>query len=461
MGTQANNISEVTDNNVGSLLRCPRCESEALFEDQERSLIICPDCQQAYPLLTFGHCKIPFIFSNVSIAIHDWCARINGFNKKINQEINLLTEAYKDKSTSRLTKERIKNTLNAKKSYQSQILEHLNCFDGLEIVPSVFESTKIAKNQGVDSYINNVFRDWCWENGENEEMLSALESVIQKDFNAGVCATLGAGASRLSYDFHNAYSADHSVLIDINPILLGSAKRILNNEKIKLTEFPIAPFRSEDFSVEQTCRNNNQYDNSEFTFLLADGLNAPIKYKIFDTVLTPWFIDIVPIDFKQLIPHINRLLKVGGTWLNTGSLAFFHKNQSWNYSQEEISDLLKKFGFCDIEVNRKKINYLASPHSSHGRVENVFSFSAKKKFDCVSMKPFKYLPDWIENINLAVPQQETMLTVSSNYLLQAQVISAIDGQRSIAEIGDLLAKQYGMPHDQASAAVRQILLDNL
>jgi len=77
------------------------------------------------------------------------------------------------------------------------------------------------------------------------------------------------------------------------------------------------------------------------------------------------------------------------------------------------------------------------------------------------MKPIKYWPDWIENTNLAIPQQETMLSASSKYLLQVQVMSAIDGQRSIAEIGSLLAKQYTMPKDQAVAAVRQVLLDNL
>jgi|TARA_B110000238_G_C16057470_1_gene408915 hypothetical protein len=50
---------------------------------------------------------------------------------------------------------------------------------------------------------------------------------------------------------------------------------------------------------------------------------------------------------------------------------------------------------------------------------------------------------------------------SSKHLLQAQVLSAIDGERSIINIAELLAKQYDMSQDSAIAAVRQILIDNI
>jgi len=458
---QARQISEAKDFSVFSVLQCPKCESHTLHQDSDKSSISCRSCQQSYPLLSFGDTSLPFLFSDVSTAVYDWCARIRGFNKKITEEINSLAEYLKDKTLSKLTRERMKQQLNAKKQYQAQILNHLQCFDQFQTSDSVVENAEIAKNQGVDSYINNIFRDWCWENDENKELIDALDSVIEKNFNPGLTVTLGAGVSRLSYDFHKKYKAEHSVLIDINPVLLGYAKRILNNEKIKLNEFPIAPESSADFCVEQVCSSNEVCANDDFTLLLADALNAPLKQKVFDTVLTPWFIDIVPIDFKDLISHVSRLLKPGGVWVNTGSLAFFHKNEKWNYSQEEIVDLLKKFGFSNIKVNRKKINYLHSPHSAHGRVENVFNFYAQKKFDSIPAKRVNYLPEWVENTSLAIPQQANITAISSKYLLQAQVLAAVDGQRSILEIGHLLAKQYSMSQQQAIAAVRQIFIDNL
>ncbi len=459
LSTQTNIITELTESTSLDVLRCPHCQSDDVLQDP--SFVICQSCEKNFPKLSFGKVKIPFLFSDVSVAMHDWCARKNGFNAKISEEIKLLSENIADKTASKITRERIKKILNAKKHYQTQVLEHLNCFQEHPLNNAAINTTEVAKNQGINSYINNIFRDWCWNNGENEQLLSAIYDVLENNYQAGLCVTLGAGAGKFSYDFHQAYSAEHSVLIDINPMLLGIANRVLSGEKIILNEFPIAPLSSDNFCVRQELNNaDNSYDN-EFTFLLADGLNAPVKSNYFDSVLTPWFIDIIPVDFKEFIPHVNRLLKVGGSWINTGSLAFFHKQEQWNYSAEEIRDLLGKFGFGDIRISRKKINYLHSPHSAHGRVENVFSFSAKKKFDCIKPKQMTYLPDWITNTNLTIPQQAHIIVSSSKYLLQAQVLSAIDGQRSITEIGSLLAKQYDMSLEHAVAAVRQILIDNL
>jgi ubiquinone/menaquinone biosynthesis C-methylase UbiE len=216
-----------------------------------------------------------------------------------------------------------------------------------------------------------------------------------------------------------------------------------------------------DYAVEQQCKVESTNKQHEFSFLLADALDVPLNGKIFDTVLTPWLIDIIPVDLKDFIPQVNRLLKAGGLWVNTGSLAFFHSNQQWNYSQEEMVDLLKKYGFCDIKVSRRKINYLNSPHSAHGRIENILSFSAKKKFGSLPVKKFNYLPEWINDFNLSIPNQAELMAASSKHLLQAQVLSAIDGERSIIKIAELVARQYEMSHDSAIAAVRQILIDNL
>ena len=412
-------------------------------------------------MLLFSDIRIPLLFSDPHTAIFDWSARVNGFTRKVTQEIEDIANQLKSKTISKLTRDRLKYLLKAKKQYQTQLLDHLQCLQNFQFDDTLLSSTSLAKNQGVDSYINNIFRDWCWENGENQELLHAIENVLDDSFDAGLCVTLGAGAGRLSYDFHRVYKAKHSVLVDINPVLLGSAAKIFNKQSVVLNEFPVAPLKSADYSVEQICRHDELINQDEFTFLLADGLNAPIQSKSVDTVITPWFIDIIPIDLKDFIPHVNRLLNIGGTWINTGSLAFFHSNEQWNYSEDEVIDLLKKFGFDNINVSRMKINYLNSPHSAHGRVENVFSFSARKKFESVSARTSHYLPQWVENTTQAIPQLPNLVAISSKYLLQAQVLSAIDGNRSIADIGKLLAKQYAMPEQEAIAAVRKILIDNL
>jgi hypothetical protein len=450
--TDANNFS------LSSCLQCAKCGCEQLVDNE--TSIDCGQCHQSYPQLEFGNIAIPFVFADVNAAIHAWCARINGFKQSIEDDIENISEQSKNKKNSKLTRERLKSLLKLKKQYSKQITDHVKCLKLCAPEQYIYSSNEIAKNQGIDSYINNIFRDWCWDNGENQELLESVNDVIHDDYHAGVVLTLGSGASRFSYDFHSKYNANHSVLLDINPLLLGYAAKIINGQTVELNEFPVAPLSIKDYALEQQCKAENAKQH-KFSFLLADALDAPLTKKVFDTVLTPWVIDIIPMDLKEFIPQVNRLLKMGGLWVNTGSLAFFHSNQQWNYSQEEVIDLLKKYGFDDIQVSRKKINYLNSPHSAHERIENVFCFSAKKKFDSLPSKKFNHLPNWVNDFHVSIPDQAELIAASSKHLLQAQVLSAIDGERSIINIAELLAKQYDMSQDSAIAAVRQILIDNI
>ena len=404
------------------------------------------------------------LFEHIDSVVQGWAARLNGFNQKITQEQEALRSSLTDKRISKITRQRLKTTLKAKQVYQDQINGQLQFFNGYDFDPGLNANYALARNQGVDSYINNIFRDWSWENGENQELIQALQAVCpSNEYSAGKVLTLGAGAARCSYDFHQLYRAEYSLLLDINPFLLTVANKIIAGNTIPLYEFPIAPISTDSHTVLHHCERNDTNNNvafDNFDYMLADVTNIPLKPNTFDTILTPWLIDIIPMDLREFIPHVNRVLKTGGVWLNTGSLAFFHKNEAWHYNQEEVIDLLKKYGFEVTNTKRTKINYMQSPHSAHGRVENVFSFCAKKKFDSIPAKPHKYLPEWITNGTLPIPQLEELIAVSSKFLLQAQILSAIDGSRSINDIGTLLAKQYGMSEQNACAAVRKILSDN-
>ena len=443
--------------------QCLHCGAPISVDAIRNNVITCSQCNTNYPMLLIGNVHIPFIFEDVDSVLYGWCARLNGFKEKIDAELSDLAIQVKNKRNSKLTEKRLKKLSSSKKQYREQLTSLLASIEMMAPKDEFSQNISIAKNQGIDSYINNVFRDWSWDNGETVELINIVRDLLSEDYVAGKTLTLGAGASRLSYDFHYTYHAEHSLLVDINPVLLGIAANIIAGEPLNIFEFPVAPLSLEDFAVNQKC--NLPYDDNHeacnFEFLLADALNLPLCHNYFDSVLTPWVIDIVPIDFRELIPHINRLLKVGGKWINTGSLAYFHNNETWNYSQEEIIDLLKKYGFDNIEISREDINYLRSPHSAHGRVESVFSFSASKKFECKAPEKFNYVPEWMCDYKLNIPVQDELVAKSSKYLFQAQILSAIDGKRSINEIGRLVATQYGISEESARAAVRQVLLDNL
>ena len=100
-----------------------------------------------------------------------------------------------------------------------------------------------------------------------------------------------------------------------------------------------------------------------------------------------------------------------------------------------------------------------SPLSAHGRSENVFSFNARKIKDVVVPKKYEYLPDWVRDPTKSISKQYEQEIASSKHLLEAQVLGAIDGQRSVEQIGDLVSKQYNLDPAEATHAVKRILVD--
>ncbi|MCB0357291.1 MAG: hypothetical protein KDD40_09805, partial [Bdellovibrionales bacterium] len=70
----------------------------------------------------------------------------------------------------------------------------------------------------------------------------------------------------------------------------------------------------------------------------------PFKPKSLNTIITPWFIDIVAQDFSSLAKKINHCLDQNGLWINIGPLGYDNfKAQS--YSKEELEEHLKLAGF--------------------------------------------------------------------------------------------------------------------
>ena len=69
------------------------------------------------------------------------------------------------------------------------------------------------------------------------------------------------------------------------------------------------------------------------------------------------------------------------------------------------------------------------------------------------------LPDWILDSSQPIPASAESAVNSSNHMLIAQVLSAIDGKRTIDQIGRMVAKQYGLGIPETIHAVRRILID--
>ena len=85
---------------------------------------------------------------------------------------------------------------------------------------------------------------------------------------------------------------------------------------------------------------------------------------LLDVVVTPWFVDIVHQDLKVTANHINQLLKPGGLWINYGSLAFFHADETKCYAREEVPEVIKLEGFGDVTTRADQHSYLDSRGAS-------------------------------------------------------------------------------------------------
>ncbi len=449
-----------------SLLSCPACERGDSTLAPASDGLSCVRCRTKFPRCQLGRVTLPWLFQNPDCTLTEWRARFNGFLQTNLSEQFRLSRRLDDESLTPSTRERLSRSLRAKEGQRVQVLEVL---EPLGLTEAHFSEalrslhSKLPKTQGLVGYYNNILRDWAWNNGENEEQLQAMDAVLEADPRAGLgrMLTLGAGACRLSYDLHRARAPDRSVVVDFNPLLLMSGCRVIGGETLRLYEFPIAPLDDRSYGVLQECRAPEPFDQREhrFEFVFADAMNPPFKASSFDTVLTPWLIDVMPQDLRLFMPRVNRLLSRGGVWLNTGSLAFSHRDEAWNYSERELLELLAANGFEILAHGRRKIRYMHSPLSAHGRVESVFSFAARKVKQAAPVPHYDYLPKWILETNKPIPGQFEFALSSSSHLLHAQVLAAIDGKRNIEDIGALVAKEYGLPQHEATSAVHRILIE--
>ena len=455
--------------NWTDILACPGCNLPGPLT-QDEAFLSCSHCGSQYPIFAVGHAEIPWLFPEPRDAVLEWQARFNGFLELNHAEQVRLRHALGDPGLSRLGRRRIEHQLQARERHRDQVSALVAPF---KIAPRYkdFEGSsasrignKIPKNQGLLSYQANIFRDWSWNNGENEAQLRALESVLKpfQQARLGKVLTLGAGACRLAYDLHRNHHVDLSVVTDINPMMLSLASQVIHGSSVQLVEFPIAALNADMYAVKRDCcapQSIEDFAEGDFEFLFADAMNPPFETASFDTVLTPWLIDVIPQSLRELIPRINHLLPAGGVWLNTGSLAFSHYAEQWNYSEDELLALVQDCGFEIVAADRTVIPYLDSPASSYGRRENVFTFSARKVCNTPVPPRFEYMPDWIRDPTQAVPLLPQHAVTSAHRLFQAQALGAIDGRRSLNDITELIASHYGLQPEEVTVALRHVMVE--
>ncbi len=436
------------------ILACPRCDKTPLQAKDDA--FHCSACKVDFQSVD----GIPWLFAEPEASLGEWRNRLQMSLQRLSHEVLQLEAELKDKDLRRLTRRRVERYKKALEQHRRKLQRLLQALD-VQAMTGNYESylalrTRLPVDQGLNTYYANIHRDWSWGHEENEASIRQIQAVTQDDADLGNMLVLGAGAGRLAYDMHMQFNAPMTVALDFNPMLLLIAKKVCAGEQVKMHEFPIAPKSLDDDAILRTL-SAPEIVRDGFEFVLADALRPPFAAGSFDTIVTPWLIDIISEDLPVLAARINGLLKDNGRWINFGSLAFATPEQTRRYGPEEIKAIVDECGFSNPYVSEATIPYMCSPASRHGRQEKVFTFSARKERNVDRPARHRTLPDWIVTGAEPVPLTQSFRTQAMSTQIYSFMMSLIDGKRTIDEMADILHKQGLMTKKEAVPAIRSFL----
>ncbi len=332
---------------LSALLACPRCDKAPL--DQKDKQLHCKACNVDFPALD----GIPWMFAEPQATLGEWRGRLQFALQQLGNEIAGLEKELKNKDLHSLTRRRLERYKKAVEYHHRALGKLLRPLDMQSLhgnyATYLALRTRLPVDQGLNTYYANIHRDWAWGGEENSASVKQIRSVLHDHAELGNVLVLGAGAGRLAYDIHMNLDCSSTVAMDFNPLLMLVAQTVTRGDKLKLYEFPIAPLAFEDDAVLRTLEAPDVVDD-RFHLVLGDALRAPFPDRSFDTVVTPWLIDIISEDLSGLAARINNLLADNGRWVNFGSLAFSSPERARRYSPEETKAIVAENGFSDPYV---------------------------------------------------------------------------------------------------------------
>ena len=400
------------------------------------------------------------MFAEPQATLGEWRGRLQFSLQRLSQESAQLDSELENTELRPLTKRRLERFKKAINTYRRSLQKILQPVD-VQSLHGTFETylalrTRLPADQALNTYYANAHRDWAWGDDENKASLKQVRAVLHENAELGNVLVLGAGAGRLAYDLHMQCSCKSTIAMDFNPLLLLIAQTVTRGNALKMYEFPIAPKSLEDDAVLRTL-SAPEIVREGFYFVLGDALRPPFAPQTFDTVVTPWLIDIVTEDLPILAARINYILKPSGRWINFGSLAFSHPDRARRYSPEETKAIVAENGFSDPYVSDATIPYMCSPASRHGRQESVFTFSAYKEREVDTPARHCALPDWIVTGKEPVPLTGSFRSQAMTTQVYSFIMSLIDGKRTIQDMAVVLEKQKLMSRAEAEPAIRSFL----
>jgi hypothetical protein len=439
---------------LSSVLACPRCGRGPVTP--ERAGWMCGACGSGYPSIG----DIPWLFPDPRQALAEWRGRTSLLVQHLASEAAGM-RAGAGSTDVAATRRRLERTAAAHDDQIARLRSLLAPLglDQASIAEATHQGlgTRLPVEQGLTNYYVNMHRDWAWGAAENSAALAELAAVLGGTL-AGLGRTLvqGAGAGRLAYDLHVGGDAPLTVATDFNPLLLFVARELFAGRAVELYEFPIAPRGIEEHAVLRRLESPGTA-RAGLELVAADALQPPFADGSFDTVVTPWFIDIIGEPFARVAARINLLLKPGGRWINSGSLAFSRAAHAERVGLEEILELLPRAGFAAPLVRETEVPYMRSPASRHSRLETTVSWSTRKNASPAETPRARVVPDWLIHADKAVPRTPAFEMQAISSRVHAFLLALINGERSMRDMARVLVEQRLMSSQEAEAQVRIFL----
>ena len=433
------------------LLCCPRCRGPL----SEGPPIACAACAVEFPAID----GIPWLFAEPALALGEWRARAHGFLAGLEAQAARYRAALTESVTRPATRNRLKLLSAACTDHARRLRAVL---DPLGVgtaaaAPELYSALgmTLPAGQGLTGYYANLHRDWNWGDAENEAAFRLLDTALGAE-PPGRTLVLGVGGGRLAYDLLSRWRPERLVAADLNPLFLCAVQRLFRGERLELYEFPLAPRSVESHAILRTLQAPAAAP-AGWQLVFADVSQGPFAPGAYDTVVTPWLIDVLEEDTARFACRVNGWLRPGGRWLNSGSLAFGGDDPAGRYALEEVVEVVRAAGFAGVEPHEEAMPYLCSPASRHARVETVVTFAARKIAAAEAPPPLHRRPEWLERGDLPVPLLPEIGRRQLEWRVLSYVASLVDGRRSVRDLAQVLVEQRLMTPAEAEPTVRSFL----
>jgi SAM-dependent methyltransferase/uncharacterized protein YbaR (Trm112 family) len=438
-------------------LACPRCGRHPLESTDAR--ISCRSCQISFREFD----SIPWLFAEPEATWQEWRQRYEFMLATLKRDCAHSETALEssERTLPEATRRRLETRVTAETAHIESLRSLLADFetdapDDGRISTWLALRTRLPPDQGLLTYYGNVHRDWVWGDEENEASVSLITRVIGSHTPRRILV-LGSGAGRLTYDLHQKFRPERTIGLDFNPLLVSVAARLTRGETLRLREFPIAPRNPEDYGAERELSAPSTAADG-LAWILGDTHRVPFAAQSFDTVVTPWLIDIIPERLESFAARVNHLLTDDGAWINFGSLSFPDAHPALQYSLEECAQIVQQHGFAAPVTESQPMKYMCSPSSRHGRLEEVLAWSARKTRHEKKLQAYQALPEWIVRGTAPIPLTRGVQTQAASSQVHGFLLSLIDGRRSLRDIAKIAVERRLLQPHEAEATIRNFLI---